>query len=261
MSRIPLLGTQQLDARLDGTPHRVRSRALWSWRAWDGLLAPLTEGLSVAYRGRTSAATVHATDGTAGTLAASAPAWTSIDWDGDGSREDDGLLLSAEEALRYYDATTGRVRLAMGALTLRLDGIESGNATTSDAPYWSLTTDAITGAYLALLGTGSGEMQFVHYNGSSTVASALPVVLGNRFSARARLLATGAVQLALVRNGGAEVVGTTSSANALAAEWGGGDAAMIRLNERGNSVRGSGIVRYAALFAGSLTRAQLLEAL
>lgn len=261
MSRIPLLGTAQLDARFDGSPPRVRSLALWTWRAWDGQLAPLTEGLSVAYRGRTAAATIHASDGTSGTLAASAAAFTSIDWDGDGVREEDGLLLSAEEALRYYDATTGRVRLPVSPLTLRLDGVETGNAASADAPYWSLTTDAITGAYLALLGTGGGEIALVHHNGTSSVSAALPVAPGNRFSARALLLASGAVQLGLVRNGATEAVSAASAPLALAAEWGGGNAVQIRLNERGNSARGTGLVRCGALFAGTLTRRQLLEVL
>ena len=262
MSRIPPLGTEQLDARFDGTPPRLRTRALWAWRASDGLLAPLNEAMSVAYRGRSSAATIHGSDGASGTLAAAAPAFTSIDWDLDGTREEDGLLMSPEEALRYYDATSNRLQLPLGAMTLRLEGIELGNAATDGEPYWSYTTDAATGAYLAVLGTGgAGGIAVHHYNGSATRVASLPLAAGDRFSARAMVHADGGVQLGLVRNGGSEALSAREAALAFAAAWGAGGATQIRWNEFGNSNRGTLIARYGALYAGVLPRRTLLEVL
>jgi hypothetical protein len=266
MSRIPLLGSQQVDVRYDGAPPRVRTRSLWCWRAWDGLLAPLNPGLSVAYRGRSSTATIYASDGTSGSLTASAPAFTAIDWDGDGAREEDGLLLSSAEALRYYDASTNRLRWTMGAKVIRLDGIESGNAMVEDAPFWSFTTDAIAGAYLAVLGTGDlgagvGGIALHHYNGTSTVVSQLPLAAGDRFSLRAQYFDDGAVQIGLVRNGGREATGTKSAALEPESSWGDGGATQIRVNEIGDDSRGTSLLRYGAVYGGVATRQQLLEVL
>lgn len=259
MSRIPILGSEQLDARFDGAPPRLRTRSLWCWRARDGLLAPLNERMSVAYRGRSSAATIHASNGTSGTLAASAPAFTSVDWDGDGVREEDALQLSDEEALRYYDATTERLVWTMAAKVLRLDWIELGTAGVSDAPYWSFTTDEIDGAYLAILGSGTGDVQLHHYNGTSTVVSELPVTTGNKCSLRAQYFADGAVQIGLVRNGGAEVLSTKSAALTPAAVWGDGGDTMVRVNEIGDGIRGELQLRHGAVYGGVATRRELLE--
>ena len=264
MTRIPLFGSEPADPRI-GAP-RVRTRSLWCWRAWDGQLAPLNEGLSVAYRGRTSAATIHASDGTSGTLAAAAAAFTAIDWDGDGVREEDALLLSDEEALRYFDASTGGLWWDMGPKVLRLDGVELGNAVDEDAPYWSFTTDDIAGAYLAVLGAGDlgdgvGGIRLRHHNGTSAVESVLPLPASARFSLRGLYHADGAVQIGLVVNGAAEVLGLKSAALTPAASWGAGGTPQLRVNEIGTATRGTFALRYGAVFGGLATRPQLLEVL
>lgn len=261
MSRRPILGSRLPHARFDGTPPRVRTRSLWCWRAHDGLLLPLNEGMSVEYLGRTEPATISDSHGTSGALVAAEPAFSSTDWNGDGVREEDTLILSDEEALRYLDASTERLVWTMRAKTLRIDGVELGNALSEDAPYWSFTTDAVAGAYLALLGSGAGQIVFEHYNGTSSVTSALPVATGDRFSARACFHDDGRVQLGLVRNGATEVLGALSDALEPASEWGNGGATVCRVNEIGAASRGTLALRYGAVFGGVVPRATLVELL
>lgn len=264
MSRIPILGSHQVGARFDGAPPRVRTRSLWCMRPFDGLLSPLNPGMAVAYVGRTEQAIIHDSDGVSGVLPAAEPAFTSIDWDGDGQREEDGLLLSSEEALRYFDPESERLVWDTGPKLIRLDEIETGNALVEDTPYWSFTTDSATGAYLAVLGTGDlgggvGGIALHHYNGTSTVVAQLPLATADRFSMRGLFLQNGAVQIGLVRNAGSEVVSAPSAALLPASTWGDGGATQCRLNELGDASRGSGIVRYAAVFGGTGTRRQMLE--
>ncbi len=261
MSRIPILGSQQTDVRMDGTPPRVRTRSLLCFRAWDGTLAPLNEGISVAYLGRTVATNIFASDGTEAPLVASAPAFSSIDWDADGVREDDALLMSEEEALRYFDATTEQLEWDTGPKVFRVDGIEIGNALVDGAPYFSLTNDDASGAWLAVLGSGDGRIGLHHHNGIAETVSQLAIAPGARFSLRALLHADGSVEVGLLQNAGAEVGGTRSGAIAPAAEWGGGAGVQARLNEWGAEIRGTQSLRYFAAFNGTATRTQLLEVL
>ncbi|WP_396216386.1 hypothetical protein [Gemmatimonas sp.] len=262
MTYRPLLGSQQLDARFDGGPPRLRVRGLIVYRAFDGSLLCRNEGISTDYVGRSGAATIHDTSGNSGTLAASEPAFTSVDWDRDGSREADALLLGDEEALRMYDFATGRLLWDTGPKTVRLDWIETGAALIADTPYWSFTTDAATGAYLAILGGGDGTVLFEHYNGTSSVASSVAVNPADCCSLRAIYNADGSVQAGLVRNSAAnETVSARSAALTPAASWGAGGATICRLNEFGNSVRGEQLARYLAVYGAILTRQQLMEVL
>lgn len=262
MTHRPLLGSHQLETRTDGGPPLLRVRALVLWRANDGSLLPRNEALSTDYVGRSTSATIFDTDGTSGPLAASEPAFTSVDWDLDGAREADALLLSTEEALRIYDRTTGRLRWDMGPKTLRYDWIETGAAEITDAPLWSFTTDDTAGAYLALLGTGTGGVAFEHHNATSSVVSTVPVSAGDCCSLRAVLHPDGSVEAALTRNGAArELLGERSDALALADEWGDGGSTLCRVNESGDSTRGTQLARYLAVYGAVLTRKQLLEVL
>lgn len=264
--RRPILGSEQANVRWDGLPPRPRTRSLWCWRAFDGELAPLNEGMSVQYLGRSAPATIYDSAGVSGSLATAMPAFSSEDWNGDGVREEDILLMSDEEALRFLDATTGRLVWDTGPKVIRIDGIELGNALVEDAPYWSFTKNDGAGAYLALLGAGDlgsgvGGISIHHYNGTSTVVSTLPLPAAARFSARANFHANGAVQLGLVVNGGAELQGTKSAALTPAETWGNDGATVCRVNEFGNTVRGAFGFRYGAVFGGNATRRELLEAL
>lgn len=262
MTLRPLLGSQQLDARFDGASQRLRVRGLVVWRAADSSLLCRNEGVSTDFVGRSSAATIFDSNGLSGTLAASEPAFTSVDWDRDGTREAEALLLSDEEALRMYDRVTGRLLWDTSPKTIRLDWSETGAALVSDAPYWSFTTDAATGAYLAVLGGGDGTVLIEHYNGTSAVASALAVTSGDCYSLRAIYDTDGSVQAHLVRNGAArEVSGPRSAALTPAATWGGGGATICRLNEFGNASRGEQLARYLAVYGAVLTRQQLMEVL
>lgn len=254
----PLFGVQQTDARLDGQP-RLATSSLWCARASDCLITPLNEGLSVAYRGRSNAATIYASDGTSGLLAAAEPAFSCEDWDGDTIREELLLLLSTQEAVRYYDATSGRLDLPMIDLTLRLDFTELGNATTADAPYWSYTPDTISGRRIEVVGDGGGNVVARHHDGSAFRTSSVAVSTGNRCSLRAVFFADGSVQAAMVVNGGAEVT-AAKSATLTPVAWPAGNT-RIRLNERGNGSRGTQAFRYGALYGGALSRRVLLERL
>lgn len=259
--RYPVLGSRQPDARFDGLPRRLRTRSLWCWRAWDGLLTSLNEGMGVQYLGRSTTATIYDSRGTSGALVAAEPAFSSIDWDGDGVREEDALLLSDEEALRYRDPVSGQLVWSMDAKTLRLDFLELGNAEVDGAPYWSFSTSDVAGAYLALLGDGAGNVLFEHYNGTSSVTSSAPVLTGDRVSARAEFRDDGSVQLGLVRNGGTEVLGAASAALEPATVWGDGGATLLRVNELGSTLRGVMGLRYGAVFGGVVPRTTLLELL
>lgn len=266
MSRIPILGSHLPDARFDGRPPRVRTRSLWTFRPFDGLLSALNPGMAVAYLGRSEQAIIHDSDGVSGVLPAAEPAFTSIDWDGDGQREEDGLLMSNEEALRYFDPESERLVWDTGPKVIRLDGIETGSALVEGAPYWSFTTDAATGAYLAVRGTGDlgggvGGIALHHYNGTSEVTAQLPLATADRFSFRGLFLPNGGVQIGLVRNAGNEVVSAASAALTPASSWGDDGDTVCRLNEFGDDSRGAWIVRYAAVFGGNATRRELLEVL
>ncbi len=261
MSRIPILGSAQLDARLDGTPPRLRTRSLLCVRAWDGIIAPLNEGMSVDYLGRSTTATIYASDGTSGALVASAPAFSSEDWDGDAIREEDALVLSDEEALRYYDASSEQLLWDTTAKVIRLDGYERGNSMVDGAPYFSFTNDAASGAYLAVLGSGDGKIGLHHYNGTSTVVSELPVFDGDRFSFIGQYSDNGSVRVRLVRNGGSDSVGALSAALLPETVWGGGAGVKARINEFGDALRGEQALRYLAVYGGTATRQQLLEVL
>lgn len=261
MSRIPILGSPQIDSRLDGTPPRVRTRSLLCWRAWDGILSPLNEGMSVAYLGRSATATIYASDGTSGALVASAPAFSSEDWDGDGAREEDALVLSMAEALRYYDASSGQLLWDTTAKVIRIEGYERGNALVDGAPYFSFTNDAASGAYLAVLGSGDGKIGLHHYNGTSTMVSELPIADGDRYSLIGQYANNGSVRIRLMRNGGADVVGALSDALLPETVWGGGSGVKARINEFGNAVRGVQALRYLAVFGGTATRQQIMEVL
>lgn len=263
MSRYPLLGTAQRDAVLDpttsaGARRRVLARHIW--RASDGVLTPLNPELAVQYVGRSTAATIHDSRGVSGSLAAAAAAWTSIDWDGDGQREADGLVLGDEEALRYFDPANSGLYWPMTAFTLRHDWIETGAADVPDAPYWSFSPDDLVGAYVALVGTGAGEVEFQHFNGDDIATCALPVSAGDRCSARAQFRADGSVFLALVINGGDEVLGDASAPLAVASYWGSGTE-LVRINELGDTSRGQQIAKYSAVYDGLLSRSELLERL
>lgn len=261
MSRIPILGSPQIDARLDGTPPRVRTRSLLCVRAWDGVLAPLNEGMSVDYLGRSATATIYASDGTSGALVASAPAFSSEDWDGDGVREEDALVLSAEEALRYYDASSNQLLWDTTAKVIRIDGYERGNALVAGAPYFSFTNNTASGAYLAVLGSGDGKIGLRHYNGTSTVVSELPIANGDRYSLIGQYANNGSVRVRMIRNGGAEVVGALSDPLLPETVWGGGAGVKARINECGVPVRGVQALRYLAVFGGTATRQQITEVL
>ncbi len=260
MSRIPLLGSQQLDARLDGSQPRVRVLGLLVWRSHDGLLLPLNEGISADYRGRSEVATIYDSLGTSGSLVASLPAFTSVDWDRDGTREEDALLLSDEEAIRFYDANTSRLRWTTRAKVIRFDWLQQGTLE-ENQPLFSFTRDSAAGAYFGLFGNADGEAEFRHYNGTSMVTASRAVADGDRCSVRAQLFDSGAVQLGLVKNGGSESVSAKSAALAPADEWGNAGATQFRLNEFGNTVRGTTLVRYCAVYGGTATRKQLLEVL
>jgi hypothetical protein len=260
MSRIPILGSQQLDVRMDGSAPRLRTKSLLCWRSWDGRILPVNDGISCGYLGRSTTATIYDSYGTSGALVASALAFSCVDWDGDGVREEDALLLSDEEALRFYDANTNRLTWKTDAKVIRLDWLQVGDIV-ADQPLFTFTRDNGTGAYFGLFGGPDGTVQFRHYNGTSTVTSERPVFDGDRCSARALLFSSGAVQLGLVRNGSAESVGTKSSALEPAADWGNGGATVARLNEFGDSDRGTMLARYLAVYGGNATRKQLLEVL
>lgn len=262
MAYHPALGSSQLDARFAGEPPRLHVLGLVVWRASDGELLPRNAGLSVDYVGRSSAATIHASDGTSGLLAAAEPAFTSVDWDGDGVRESDALWLSDEEALRVRDAVLPTLHWSMGAKAGLYEWIEHGNATVEGAPYWSFTTDAVDGAYLALLGSGDGHVEFVHHNGAGTVSAALPVTLGDRCSLRHQYFDDGSVELSLVRNS-ARIVTHSDRSEPLApaATWGDGGDTRFRLNEFGDAVRGTQYARYLAMYGGVASHTQLLEVL
>lgn len=259
----PLLGAAQADARFDGSAPRLTVRGLVVWRSADGELLPRNEGVSVAYLGRSSAATIRASDGTTGLLAAAEPAFTSIDWDGDGVYEADALRLSDEESLRFFDPVLDGLLWTPGPLTLRHDWIEIGSADVADAPYWSFTVDDATGAWLALRGTGSGAVRFEHCNGEDVVSSAVPVSLGDRCSLRQVLHPDGRVEVGLLRNGATrELLGAASDPLALAAAWGDGSALpSLRLNGFGDSVQGAQELVHHAVYGAALARAPLMESL
>lgn len=260
MSRRPLLGSPQLDVRHDGSQPVLRVKGLLVVRAYDGGLLPANDGISCAYLGRSEPATIYDSDGVSGSLVASLPAFTSIDWNGDGVRAEDAQLLSAEEALRYYDVNTNRLRWLPGAMSLRLDWQQVG-ALAEDQPLFTFTRDNGTGAYFGFFGNADGDVEFRHYNGTSTVTAARPLGAGDRCSAVARMYETGAVQLGLVRNGGNESVSAKSAALEFADEWGNGGAVQARLNEFGNTERGTMLFRYLGVYGGLASRKQILEVL
>jgi hypothetical protein len=259
MSHYPVLGAVQRDVRFDGSPPRIYPFGLVVWRALDGELRPLNAELSVDYLGRSVPATIHANDGTSGSLVASAPAFTMADWNRDGVREEQLLQLTDEEALRFYDADSGALAWNTGAKVIRLDWIEQGNAD-DGSPYWSLTNSAVSGPHLKIVGSGDGKVQFIHDNDTSFVLSQLPVAVGDCCSLRAQYFDDGSVQIGLVRNGAKEVVGTRSAALAPESVWGDGGSVQPRLNELGLT-HGAMLLRHFAVYGGTATRRELLEIL
>lgn len=260
MTRLPLLGTAQRDTLLDpsgaGVPRRyVRGRVVWS--AANGLAA-LNPDVSVSYIGRATSATIYDSRGVAITLAAAAAAFTSIDWNDTGARDCEGLLLSDEEALRFFDPVNGGgLWWPPGtALTRRFDWIHQD----VDGPLWSFSDDDVEGAYLLLQDTGDGGVEWTHHNGSSAVTSSVAAAPGDRVSARSVLNVNGSVLLALSINGEDEVLGTPSAALTQADYWG-EEWPCDRINELGTTTRGQQIARYSATYDGVLTRAELLERL
>lgn len=276
MSRLPITGALQRDARAPDALPRIASSALLGWRASDGLLLPLQDGIAATYRQRTIAATIVAHDGTSGLLAAAAPAFTAIDWDGDGVLESEALLCSPENAVRWHAPTGAGLLLPVASLTLRHEWIELG-AAASGGPLWSLSDDAIAGGALVLEGTGANGLQFRVTNGSTTAVAALTlpeaIASGDRIAARATLVITGTdarVQLALVRvrpgvlapaavgdvgwTQAPETISALSAAIAAPAAWGTSGGVRARLNERGAASRGVQAVHASFLYPGVRAR-------
>jgi hypothetical protein len=256
----PPLGVEQVDVQWDGTQPRVRTRSRWCWRAFDGLLLPLNWGMSVEYEPRTAPATIYASDGTSGSLPTAAAAFSSTDWNGDGVREEDTLILSPEEALRYFDLHTERLHWSDGPITLRYDWVHVGAG-----PLWSYCADSGLGSWIKLEADDEHVVTWSHYNGTAAVTSARSVNVGERCSALAHLHANGAVQLEMVRNAGAPSRGERSAANAIAEVWGGGGNTRVRVNEwidaEGEPVRGEQQLRCGYVFDGILARRPAQERL
>lgn len=259
MSLIPLLGAQQRAAAEKGAP-RLRTRSKFCWRGSDGVLSPLNEGLVVRVVQRTSAVTIYASDGTSGLLSASAPAFSSVDFDGDGVRECDALELMNEEANRYVSPDTEQIMWDLDPETWLIRWIERGAAAIPNAPYFSLTNNAATGAYFGLFGDGAGNAVFRHYNGTTTVEASRAVVANARYEGVITRDANGAVQFALIKNGGTEQISAKSAA-AEPLAWGGGSGVQLRINEFGNTVRGVQSLLYLACYRGVLSRQRVLELL
>lgn len=267
MTLIPPLGSEQTDVKYDGRQPTLRSRSRWGWRACDGVASPLNPGMRALYAGRTVAATIHDSDGVSGTIPTADLAFTSTDWDGDTVREEDTLLLSAEEALIYNDPHTDRLHWDNGPLTLRYEWVHLG-----PGPLWSFCAESGLGAWLRLAGElddAGGEdvhtIVWTHDNDTSAVTSVVPVAIGDRCSAICHLHADGRVQLELVRNGASAVRGDRSAALAILGVWGNGGTTCVRVNEwidaEGEPVRGTQQWRTGFVFGGVLPRRRVLELL
>jgi hypothetical protein len=271
--RYPILGSAQRDARALDEPLALRVQALWYFRAAGGVLAPLNTGMQVDYLGRSAPATIYASDGTSGNLASAAPAFTSIPWATAGVRDDEGLLLSPEEALRYYDAATGELQLVPGPLTILHEWISVQVADVDQAPLLTFTPDDASnpapafGLFETVADAGATRyVTLAHDNATVIVTARTDLALGDRGSLVAWLHADGSVESDLLINGATTVVGDRSAANALEPAWGVAGTCKIRLNEWCDSdgdtgTRATQIVRRSAIYGGIATRAQLAEML
>lgn len=246
MRRPNELGVRLLDA-LDQPLARL---ALWfDWVAVDGRLDARTSDLAVDYRRRTTAATIDASDGTSGTINQALPAFTAIDWNNDGVREEQGLKTSTSEAWRYVDARTGAIAWPTTPLTLRYEWIHVG-----DGVLWSLTNDAASGAGLLLTVVG-GMVHWEHRNGSGAESSEVAVSVGDRCSARALLYPDGSVQLGLVIGDASELDGGQSDPLLPATDYAAGS--KVRINEVGDTSRGVQVARLCQVFGGLWSRAEI----
>lgn len=251
----PMMGTQQATAGLDMVA--LRSRAWLNWRNVDGTIAPLT-GQAAQLSVRAAAATVFDSNGTSVSMPRSAAAWSAEDWDGDSVREELLLVLGAGEVIRCSDRDSGQLVWPVRPLTVQHEWMWDGAG-----PLWSLTNDAASGAHLRLDAQSDGSVRWLHHNGTAPEEStvSLGITAGTRCSVRAHLLANGAVQAFLVRNGGAELVGAASPALTPAALWGGGSGVQARINGFGTSSVGAQRLRTCAVYPGLATRYDLEHAL
>lgn len=257
----PLLGSEQGALPFGAGPLAVRSRALWSWRACDGGDEPLT-GQPVVLRKRTATATVLASDGTSGSVAVLAPAWTAVDWDGDTVREELHRLLGTDEAIRGTDVGGGGLFWPVRDLSGLHEWVHSSSSAANHT-LWSFTNDAASGAYLALRYTSASALAMQHHNGTTLASSPLTgLVDGDRCSLRWQFTAAdGRVRAWLVRNAGAESDGGLSGAATPAASWGGGSGVLCRLNEFGTGSRGIQRLRASLVAPGLLSRTALEQLL
>lgn len=107
--------------------------------------------------------------------------------------------------------------------TVMLDFIERGAVGLSGTPSLFLLSDSGGGTPLWDIETTGTVYRTRHHNGSAAVTSNATVApgVGDRVRLRSVLRATGAVQTYQSINGGAEVAGAASAANALASAWAG----------------------------------------
>jgi hypothetical protein len=149
------------------------------------------------------------------------------------------------------------------AMTVYVDWRDVGVAGDTAGTYRVLTIgDAGVGSQLSIIdNNGSQRVYGYHDNGSAAVTATQAVtrVVGDRCEARLVLAATGAIYVGVSVNGGAEVVSSTTAANALAAVW---SSLNLFLNAAGAGplTPGHHAFRSVKIAAGVKTMAEMREA-
>jgi hypothetical protein len=187
----------------------LASRCLFSWRAADARLTPLTGQTAAIVR----AATATGTDavGATVTFRNNQPAWSI-------PSSELGMNLTTADDVAW---TIAMVPAAM-SLYLRIRMTGFGYTATPNGII-GITNAGATGARLTLTsnGTNDGRLVATHNTGSSSVTSTLATGVASSTDAEylITLASTGVVQL--IRSvAGTDTTATASSTNALGAAWG-----------------------------------------
>lgn len=252
MALWPLYGTD-----LPAAPLELRSRCLAHWRAHDLTLHAALTGLTGVL---TRAATGTATDSTGTTYTAvhAQPRWDWRDLDADSVREAVGLLMGTGDRLVWSNAGAP-LALLPKAMAFALEFVETGGVSVGSSALLYLGNDGVTGARLFVDASG-GVYRLRHHNGSAEVIAALPAAptTNQQVRLRGQVYADGSVQMWQQINGGVETATARTSANALAASWGGGNA-MLRLNSLGSGTATTAWYESLKLVAGLPDLATLLR--
>lgn len=145
-----------------------------------------------------------------------------------------------------------------GELSIYLKWVDEGTIPTNNAVVGAIASAAGANPYLLLQSIGTNAIRAFHHNGVTQVSSdaTLAAVAGDVCELRVVLFGDGSILASGSRNGAAEVLGTQSAANALAAAWS-GQLSWLGAPSGGGLVQMFGSVQAFKIIAGIRSLAEL----